>query len=172
MRRRAERNGEPGLHLGVFCKAPQEGRLAVELGFDHVTSYNIREGPAQRPAQPLVDYAEVMRGHVDTWLGFLDAGIPYWPVVTQGWDVSARVHPFEPWPPQRWSWPWGHIVTGNTPERFGRLVHACRRYLALQPATPRVMVLNAWNEWTEGSVLLPVADHGDAVLKELAAALR
>jgi hypothetical protein len=34
------------------------------------------------------------------------------------------------------------------------------------------MVINAWNEWTEGSVLLPTVDQGDAVLKALKSALR
>jgi hypothetical protein len=92
-------------------------------------------------------------------------------VVTQGWDVTPRNHPYEPWPPQRWQWPWGHIVQGNTPERFGQLCYAARQFLTTQPAGKRVLVLNAWNEWTEGSMLLPTQDEGTAVLEALAAAL-
>ncbi len=171
MRRRAESNGQPGLCLGLFTWSPAEAKLAMGLGFDQATTYNSVRAENQPPATPLVDYADVMSAHVTLWQRMADADVPYWPVVTQGWDVSARCHPYEPWPPVRWAWPWGHIVTGNTPRRFGRLVRAARRFLGGQPRRPKAIVLNAWNEWTEGSVIAPTRDEGDAVLTELAAAL-
>jgi hypothetical protein len=171
MRRRAQKNGEPDLFLGVFTGSPAEGRAAIDLGFDHTTTYNIVRGRNQQPCQPMVAYEDIMMAHGDLWLEFLHAGVPYWPVVTQGWDVSARNHPYEPWPPVKWNWPWGHIIIDNTPDRFGKLVRACRQFLSLQKQQPRVMVLNAWNEWTEGSVLLPAKDGGGAVLAALKAAL-
>ncbi len=173
MRRRAERNGEPGLHLRVFTGSTGEAARALALGFDGATTYNVVRGKNQRPAQPLVEFDDVMLAHAEKWLQFLEAKVPYWPVVTQGWDVSARNHPYEPWPPVRWQWPWGHIVVDNTPEKFGQLVRAARRFLSLQKGKgPKAIVLNAWNEWTEGSVLLPTKDQGDGVLRALAAALR
>jgi hypothetical protein len=172
MRKRAERNGQTGLHIGVFTWDPVEAKTALELGFDHATTYNIVRGKNQQPAQPLVEYDDVMASHFARWKDFLENKIPYWPVVTQGWDVSARVHPYEPWPPVKWNWPWGHIVVNNTPEKFGKLVRACRQFLSLQSCRPKAMVINAWNEWTEGSVLLPTKDRGDAVLKALKAALK
>lgn len=171
LRRRAQLNGEPDLFFGIFTKTPQEGILAKELGFDQVTTYNIRQGRHQQPAQALVDYTDVMLEHADTWLRFLKEDLTYWPVVTQGWDVTTRIHPFEPWPPVRWNWPWGHVVTENTPERFGQLVDACRRFMSLQRPHPKVMVINAWNEWTEGSVLLPTKDWENKVLENLKSAL-
>ncbi len=171
IRRRAQSCGEPDIYLGVFTWSPAEGRLARSLGFDHSTTYNIVTGRSSAARRALVPFDDVILAHVDKWIQFLDSGEPYWPVVTQGWDVSARVHPYEPWPPVRWSWPWGHIVVDNTPERFGELVRICRRFLSLQPQAPRVMVVNAWNEWTEGSVLLPTKDQGDAVLRALRDAL-
>lgn len=142
-----------------------------ELGFDHATTYNIVQADPARAGQALVDYRDVMAAHAKRWQAMAESGTPYWPVVTHGWDVSARNHPYEPWPPVRWQWPWGHIVAGNTPERFGQLVHAARRFLSTQAAKPKVMVLNAWNEWTEGAVLIPTKDEGWGVLKALKAAL-
>jgi hypothetical protein len=172
MQKRAQKNGEKGLHLGVFTWSTDEARTALDLGFDHATTYNVVRGLRQQSAQPLVQYDDVMASHLDLWRQFLDKGIPYWPVVTQGWDVSARNHPHEPWPPVKWNWPWGHIVVNNTPERFGKLVKECRKFMSLQAHKPKVMVINAWNEWTEGSVLLPTRDQGDRVLKALKAALK
>ncbi len=171
IRRRAQRNGEPDLFIGVFTGTTSEAKTAIDLGFDHVTTYNVVTGRNQALRQPLVPYDDVMLAHQDLWMQFLRDGIPCWPVVTQGWDVSARNHPHEPWPPSKWVWPWGHIVVDNTPERFAQLVRACRQFLSLQEHRPPVMVLNAWNEWTEGSVLLPLREGGDAVLRALKAAL-
>jgi hypothetical protein len=172
IRRRAETNGEKGLFLGVFANTVAEAKLAGELGFDHSTNYNITNRWNATPGKALVDYREVMDCHARTWQSFADTGMPYWPTVTHGWDVSARNHPYEPWPPTRWQWPWGHIITGNTPERFGQLVHAARRFMSTQENKSKVMVLNAWNEWTEGSMLAPTKDEGYGVLKALKAALK
>jgi Glycosyltransferase WbsX len=172
MRRRAEANGEPGLYLGIFTASPEEAQAAIRLGFDQATTYNIVRGAKQLPSQALVEFDDVMLAHAEKWMQFLEKGMPYWPVVTQGWDVSARVDPHEPWPPVRWKWPWGHIVIENTPERFAQLVYACRRFMSLQKTGPKAMVINAWNEWTEGSVLLPTRDQGHAVLQALKAALK
>jgi len=171
MQKRAIKNGESGLYLGLFEWDPKTAKQALDLGFDHATTYNIVRGKDQPLATPIVDYASVMETHVEKWNAFKDADVPYWPVVTQGWDVSARVHPHEVWPPVKWNWPWGHIVTGNTPERFGKLVKECRKFMASQNQKHKCMVINAWNEWTEGSVLLPTKDQGDRVLKELKKAL-
>jgi hypothetical protein len=172
MRKRAQRNGEPDLFLGLFTGSPAEAQLAVRLGFDHAATYNIVRGRNQEVRQAVVGYDDVILGHEDLWMRFRDAGVPSWPVVTRGWDVSARNHPHEPWPPVRWEWPWGHIVVDNTAERFGTLVQSCRKFMSLQATQKtRVMVINAWNEWTEGSVLLPVEGEGDATLRALAAAL-
>jgi hypothetical protein len=172
MRRRAEKNGLPGLYLGIFTGSPNDIVRAKSLGFDHSTTYNIVESEQHPPAQPFDAYEAVMQTHAKRWVQLAAPGLPYWPVVTQGWDVTARNHPFEPWPPVRFEWPWGHIIQDNTPERFAQLVYACRQFLATQPSTaPRVMVLNAFNEWTEASVLLPTVDQGHQVLEALRHAL-
>jgi hypothetical protein len=171
MRRRAEKNGQKGLYLGCFTWSSTQAKQAREVGFEQVTAYNITHGQGQQPAQALVEYEDVMRQHVQHWRNMESTGLPYWPIVTQGWDVSPRNHPYEPWPPVRWEWPWGHIVVGNTPERFGQLAHAARRFMSTQTTQPKVMVLNAWNEWTEGSVLVPTRADGDGMLKALQQAL-
>ena len=171
MRRRAQKNGEKDLYLGIFTWSGQQAALAKKLGFDHATTYNITGGANQAAGQAIVDYRDVMANHLKQWKALAESGVDYWPVVTQGWDVTARNHPYEPWPPVRWGWPWGHVVTGNTPKRFGELVYQARQFMATQKNSPRVMVLNAWNEWTEGSVLLPTKRDGWAVLKALKHAL-
>lgn len=174
-RKRAETNGESGLHLGCFTEGLAQGQQAINLGFDHVTQYNITHitHPQFFPQyQPVYDYEQMMIGHAKAWLEMAEAAVPFWTTVTQGWDVSSRNHVHEPWPPQRWEWPWGSIVQGNTPQRFGELCAAARRVLSGASEQNKVMLINAWNEWPEGSVLAPTVDQGDAVLDALAAALK
>lgn len=172
VRERARRNGEDDLYLGLFTFTVKEAELGIEAGFDHVTTYNITEGLTQQPQQPIVDYQDMCLNHLALWQAMAEAGLNYCPVVTHGWDVSARNDPKEPWPPVRWDWPWGHLVQNNTPQRFGLLTYAARQYLAASASTKdKFIILNAWNEWTEGSVLLPTVDEGDGVLKAMKAAL-
>lgn len=171
-RKRIIANGQPNPLIGVFTWSADEVKIAKSLGFDTATTYNVTQGKHQQDRQPTVDYADLMATHEDTWRSLASCGLPYWPVVTQGWDVSARNDPREPWPPAKWGWPWGHIVTNNTPQRFGELCALARRFVGTQSTAPKAIVLNAWNEWTEGSVLLPTVDEGTGVLDAIEAAFR
>jgi hypothetical protein len=58
-------------------------------------------------------------------------------------------------------------LTGNTPQAFERALRAARAYLEARPASERVLTLNAWNEWTEGSYLEPDTQHGMAYLEAI-----
>ena len=58
-------------------------------------------------------------------------------------------------------------LVGSTPERFGRLCKAAADFVAADAKQPRAVFVNAWNEWTEGSYLLPEEKHGTAYLKAL-----
>jgi hypothetical protein len=171
MRKRAQQNGQDDLYLGCFTTSVAEARTCKSVGFDHVATYNFIVSDQYRTGDPFDHYDDLMATHAQRWLDFKAQSLPYWPVVTHGWDVSPRNHPHEPWPPVRWGWPRGQIIQDNTPEKFGQLCQAARRYLTSVTGSPKVMVLNAWNEWTEGSVLAPTRDQGYAVLDALKNAL-
>ena len=54
------------------------------------------------------------------------------------------------------------LCTGNTPERFGEVLKK-----ALAKEGPAV-IINAWNEWTEGMALLPDTQYGTGYLDTIA----
>jgi GH15 family glucan-1,4-alpha-glucosidase len=66
-----------------------------------------------------------------------------------------------PWPfpvaptSGRREYPYGPVVVGNTPERFEQLLRDAVRYVERDPRQPFAVLINAWNEWTEGCFLLP-----------------
>ncbi|MDI7275657.1 MAG: glycoside hydrolase family 99-like domain-containing protein, partial [Anaerolineae bacterium] len=94
--------------------------------------------------------------------------IPYHPNVTMGWDPwpRAAAADFAPGP-----YPRTPIITGNTPEEFRKALQRAKEFLAAN-AQQRIVTINAWNEWTEGSYLEPDTTHGTAYLQAIRGVFR
>ena len=58
-------------------------------------------------------------------------------------------------------------VFDQTPEDFELALHRAERFLREHPTEHPVITINAWNEWTEGSALLPDTTNGLAFLEAL-----
>jgi hypothetical protein len=93
------------------------------------------------------------------------------PVVTTGWDVTPRCAKEVPWPfpavptSGRHEYPYVPVVVGSTPERFEQLVRDAAQHIERDPRRPFAVLINAWNEWTEGCYLLPEERTGTARLE-------
>jgi hypothetical protein len=57
------------------------------------------------------------------------------------------------------------VITGNTPEKFEKALRLTKERLLADPKGPRILNINCWNEWTEGSYLEPDTVHGMAYLE-------
>jgi hypothetical protein len=91
--------------------------------------------------------------------------IPVFPNVTVGWDPSARTDPAQPWDPTR-GYPYQHVLRNSSPEAFGAAMRRAIEAVAPVPGD-KIVTINAWNEWTEGSYLEPDRQHGNAYLKAI-----
>jgi len=82
------------------------------------------------------------------------------PGVCPDWDNEARS-------PGR-----GQALLGSTPAKYGAWLEMASRW-AIDTAPPeeRIVFINAWNEWAEGTYLEPDRHHGHAYLAETARAL-
>lgn len=58
-------------------------------------------------------------------------------------------------------------MVGNTPERFEQLLRDAARHVEQDPRQPFAVLLNAWNEWTEGGFLLPEERYGTGYLEAI-----
>ena len=58
-------------------------------------------------------------------------------------------------------------LKGNTPTAFRRALEKAKEFLDRKNSSPRILTVNAWNEWTEGSYLEPDTVNGLAYLEAI-----
>ena len=90
-----------------------------------------------RHGQNAIDYR-------NGWDSYMD--IPVFPPVSIGWDDTPRF-------PAKGE----NDVTrfNHSPEAFKNFLKEAKRYADEHPEQPKFVMINAWNEWVEGSYLLP-----------------
>ena len=91
---------------------------------------------------------------MDDYFAFWDKaraeyGVPYYPNVTMGWDPSPRY--VEQTPEGIKNYLVTYTIGNNTPENFREALQRTKDRLLADPNGPRILNINSWNEWTEGS---------------------
>jgi len=170
-RDKARRAGHPELHLNaihgsvlLYCHykeiADADGLLR-HLGFDSVTSYNWHQDTPM-PDFPATDYAAYAETAMGDWSSIRAKwSLPYYPSVSMGWDPTPRTDQTKNYEPL--GYPYTAVLTGNTPERFERVLRQARE--ELESRGESILTINAWNEWTEGSYLEPDTVNGMGYLE-------
>ena len=136
-----------------------------ELGFDSVTSYVwVHNVPLDD--FPTVDYTKVARKAERDWSRFKgEFTVPYFPNVSMGWDSTPRTVQSDVYEREALGYPFTPTIIGNTPDKFEEAMRAVKRFLEQSDRdTPRIVTVNSWNEWTEGSYIEPDTVHGTAYL--------
>ncbi|HWD93988.1 MAG TPA: glycoside hydrolase family 99-like domain-containing protein [Verrucomicrobiae bacterium] len=176
-RQKVQSAGFPGLHINaIFWGEPQlpNGQkvdwhvLSTNLGLDSLTSYTwVHHGALDYSTFPTSDY---VHGR-DAYLGFWDKvasrfPVPYFPNTTINWDNSPRAAP-----EAKWDKPAPYVVNpvmvGNTPAAFRESCQIIKDRLLASPTRPKIVTVNAWNEWPEGSTLEPEREYGYGYLEAI-----
>ena len=142
--------GLGGVHL-MACDFSLSKEQVCRLGIDSATIYNFVHwcGPKGNP--DYADWARRAAGRFDsakTSLG-LDC---YFPHASIGWDTNPR------YPKDSVQ----ETVLDPTPAKFEAALRRAKDWLDrnMKPGQPRLMTINSWNEWTEGSYLEPDTKWG------------
>jgi hypothetical protein len=118
---------------------------------------------------PTVPVEKAFASAKDYWKNFI-AKYPevlYTPNVSMGWDASPRCTQSDKF--EMKDYPWTPVFVGNTPASFQKQLVEAKKFLDEYNPKHKIVVLNSWNEWTEGSYLLPEKKYGDAYLKAIKA---
>jgi hypothetical protein len=167
MREKAVAAGLKGVHWNLVAwgnpilpveKAPANTPELIKLlGFDSATSYVWIHHTDLPYTQ--TDYNWVKDRYFSHWdKAKAEYGVPYFPNVTMGWDSSPRCDLKSEW--ANVGYPFMNTINNNTPENFRTALQMTKDKLLSDPNGPRIMNINCWNEWTEGSYLEPDTING------------
>ncbi len=145
--------GFPGLHIqwnqggGSLMSEKAAGDFANSvrtMGFNSVAMYNM--GGLDEDYLVYGANSLRIREQMDSILE-----VPVFPCVSVGWDDTPRF-------PDKGIRDVVHYH--NTPQSFAALLSKAKKYADSHPDQPKLITINAWNEWVEGSYLLPDMLHG------------
>lgn len=176
-RARTKAAGFPDLHLNAVAwglKPPPNhptvksaADMVSALGVDSVTSYCWLHH-VYPDKFPRTDYAELAVKSAAVWDNLRrDLPAPYFPNVSMGWDSTPRTEQNVEF--KNGAYPYTPVIAGNTPDQFRQALERARTFLDGKRSAPRILTLNAWNEWTEGSYLEPDSVNGLKYLEAIRA---
>ncbi|MBQ7177741.1 MAG: glycoside hydrolase family 99-like domain-containing protein [Victivallales bacterium] len=173
LQEQARKNGLPGLFLlmnigcnndnAYFCGWDRVPPIK-DAGFDAVFAYNIvaPENYMTLPQErPVFDYDGMMKSQEYCWGRIEEKGLLHFPSVTLGLDVSPRWSRSVKFPMDYIKLGYCPICINNTPDKFGVMLRK-----ALDKKAPAV-IINAWNEWSEGMALIPDEQYQDGFLRQI-----
>ena len=155
-----KKEGFPGLHIQVIGRdnnlnpgigvGGDMNDVINSLGINSVTMYNMA-GTRKGDYLTYGESAITLRNRWDSILT-----VPFFPCTSVGWDNTPRY-------PERGKE--SIIYFNNSPDSFAALLLKAKEYIDSHPQQPRLMVINAWNEWVEGSYLEPDMKWGYGYLE-------
>lgn len=174
MREKAKAAGLKGVHWNLVSwqkailpsekKPVDSGKMVKELGFNSVTSYVWIHHVGLPETQ--TDYNFVRDKYFKYWDKVKkEFSVPYYPNVTMGWDSTPRCDLESEW--ENVGYPFMNTIGNNTPENFKKALQLTKEKLLADPNGPRIMNINCWNEWTEGSYLEPDTTNGMKYLEAI-----
>ena len=183
-RTKVKNAGFPDLHLDGSLygfSGLNRNQIIKTLNINSVSTY-VWEHHVVLPDFPTTDYSLV----ADNYFKYVENGggyngletpantipTPYYINVSMGWDSSPRCGAVTAsyWMSNRSPYPFGPVVINNTPYQFKKYLAKAKSLTMLKPPNQRIIVVNAWNEWTEGSYLEPDTINGlkyQAAIKEV-----
>lgn len=174
-RARTRAAGFPDLHLnqvlwntGVLpgeTEIRDPNSLLHSLGFDSFTSY-VWVHHTNLDTFPETDYSLAFQRYMKYWEQVVqEVELPYYPNATVGWDSSPRTVQSDAY--INAGYPFTPVLSGNTPGAFRAALQAIKQRMDSSNPGAKILTINSWNEWTEGSYLEPDTRYGMQYLEAI-----
>lgn len=157
LREECRKAGLGGVHFMV-CDYQINPEWIKALGIDSATIYNYVHWSSPKGNPDYSDWARKASERFDEALKI--TGYPiYFAHVSVGWDQNPRYPEFEPMP----------TVLNSTPAKFEQALYRAKEWCDRNTpeGCPRLITVNSWNEWTEGSYLEPDEKWGYGYLEAI-----
>jgi hypothetical protein len=145
-------NNNPLLISGKFGEGKGINDIVSDLSLNSITMYNWNS----HNTEDYLKYGEGALALRNKWDSTL--AVPFFPCISVGWDNTPRYLNMGKE---------SVIHINNTPESFGAYLQKTREFVKNHPEQPKLIVINAWNEWVEGSYLEPDMRCGYGYLEEV-----
>ncbi len=162
------------IHWAGIAYNPEEAKILKDAGFDSTFRYNITmygiKNHRERISKGewIFNYKEVMEAAYDHCKTMADSSpIPNIPIVTQGWDSTPRCRQNVKFPPEKIEYPYGAMIVGNNADMFEESLRKAKELAKSAKNRPPAVLINAWNEWTEGSAIAPERREGMEFLRAI-----
>ncbi len=161
--------GFPDLHLDASLwniGGNERNQIIKRLGINSTSSY-VWTHHIDLPSFPASKYEVVANAYynaIENGGGYnglespaSSIPIPYYLNITMGWDSSPRCGHVTSsyWTAHKSPYPFGPVMINNTPYQFKKYLAKAKSLTILKPPDQRIVMINAWNEWGEGSYLEP-----------------
>lgn len=180
---KVKKAGFPGLHFNCIDQGITDHSLQNvlknkrttadafrALKTNSITSYNFLYAyDLSKAGWPKADYQKAIEANVNYWpvISSKYANFEYYPNVTMGWDVTPRLIQSDKFDSFK-GYPWTPVFNGdNTPAAFESGLVKAKNFIDSKDYKHKIIILNAWNEWTEGSYLLPEKKTGTKYLEAI-----
>jgi Glycosyltransferase WbsX len=154
---KAREQGYKGIYfIATRNERPSDG-LETWLRDQGYSSYTGWNYVASKDGSRVADYDSM----VDTYLDFYNSAsgtskqLPYIAPASPGWDDR-------PWHGDN-----AYVRTNPTPEKFQKMLYGAKKMMNEQTAAPKVLMIEAWNEFDEGAYMEPVKKWGAQYLEAM-----
>ena len=127
-----------------------ENEMLKKLGFSSVTHYQFVHFIDMKNKTYKAAIDEMQK----EWLECEKLGITYFPHISLGWDPNPRFKKYNP-----------DVLIDPKPEYVEAAFRLAKEYADAHPNNAPLIVVNSWNEWTEGSYFEPDDLYGYGYLK-------
>ncbi len=143
-----------GEYLSKLCKSDGRDMTVTEalkeLGYSSMSHYQF----AHFMPMSDMDYPTAIENMKKEWEECSKGELIYFPHVSLGWDANPRFKKYDP-----------NVLKDNTPENVEKAFRLAKEYADKHSENPPLIIINSWNEWTEGSYFEPDDKYGYGYLE-------